>query len=136
VFREAFSHVRPAPAGQEPDPEQVRRNKRALLGALAKYGVTNERLDEVSNAYRYRAGGGRLWRHEDAVVSATLDGDGKVTGFVVEKAGAGYTTAPTVRVAGHPELKAVVTLHFDTDLAKNGSVESVKLAGGDSSKQP
>src|SRR5436190_11471312 len=27
VFRKAFTHVTPAPAGQEPDPAQVRRNK-------------------------------------------------------------------------------------------------------------
>src|SRR5438552_11396179 len=27
VFREAFSHVRPAPAGREPEPGQVRQNK-------------------------------------------------------------------------------------------------------------
>src|SRR5437667_1129886 len=53
VFREAFSHVRPAPAGREPEPGQVRQNKAALLAALAKHGVTNEKLDTVSNYYRY-----------------------------------------------------------------------------------
>ncbi len=53
VFREAFSHVHPAPAGTRPDPEQVRANKDALLSALSKYDVTNDRLDTVSNYYRY-----------------------------------------------------------------------------------
>ncbi len=53
VFREAFSGVRPARGGETPKPEQVRKNKAALLRVLAKYGVTNERLDEVSDYYRY-----------------------------------------------------------------------------------
>src|SRR6476620_10797851 len=61
VFREAFSHVHPAPPGRGPTPEEARRNKDALLGALSKYGVTNERLDEVSNYYRYRRDHGELW---------------------------------------------------------------------------
>ena len=47
VFRDAFSHVRPGSAGQEPDPEHVIRNKQALLDALGSFGVTNDRLDEV-----------------------------------------------------------------------------------------
>src|SRR5580700_7405375 len=51
VFREAFTHVTPAPRGTEPDPAQVRRNKAALMGALAPYGVTNELLDRVSTYY-------------------------------------------------------------------------------------
>src|ERR1051325_7086572 len=45
VFRDAFSHVRPAPRGTEPDPRQVRENKAALMSALGRYGVTNDRLD-------------------------------------------------------------------------------------------
>jgi hypothetical protein len=35
VFREAFSHVTPASGGREPEPEQVRLNKSALMHALA-----------------------------------------------------------------------------------------------------
>ena len=49
VFREAFSHVKPAPGGEQPDPAQVQRNKAALLKALGPYRVTNELLDRVSN---------------------------------------------------------------------------------------
>ena len=60
VFREAFTHVRPAPAGTQPDPEAVRRNKDALMAALAPYGVTNDRLDAVSNHYRYVRSRGEL----------------------------------------------------------------------------
>jgi len=59
VFREAFSHVKPAPAGTEPDPEQVRKNKAALMDALGKYGVTNEKLDTVSKLLPLRAQQGR-----------------------------------------------------------------------------
>lgn len=135
VFREAFSHVRPAPAGHEPDPQQVRRNKEALLDALGKYGVTNDRLDTVSNTYRYRPGGRELWTHADAVVTATV-ADGKVTGFEIKTAGAGYTTPPKVSIPGFPKLTATVTLHFDTDLTKNGSIESVKLTPAPASTQP
>src|SRR4051812_1064265 len=62
VFREAFSRVKPAPAGTEPDEAEVQRNKAVLLGALSRYGVTNETLDRVSNYYRYRPGEGRIWR--------------------------------------------------------------------------
>src|SRR6059058_3191920 len=42
VFRDALSHVTPAADGRAPEPEQVRKNKRALLDALSKYGVTND----------------------------------------------------------------------------------------------
>src|SRR6476620_1732883 len=61
VFRDAFSHVTPARAGQEPDPSQVNKNKAALLQALGPYGITNARLDEVSNYYRYNASAGEHW---------------------------------------------------------------------------
>src|SRR5690242_9418425 len=44
VFREAFSGVSPAGAGQEPNPIQVRLNKSALLDVLGPYGVTNDQL--------------------------------------------------------------------------------------------
>jgi hypothetical protein len=144
VFREAFSRVQPAAGGAEPDPQQVQANKRVLLEALSKYGVTNERLDEVSNYYRYPPpppppGQGRgnrggppgpgdasIWKHKDAVVTATVV-NGKVTGFTIKDAGAGYTTPPKVSVAGFADLKVKVTLHFDKDLAKNGSIESIKI---------
>jgi len=126
VFREAFSHVKPAPAGEQPDPAQVQANKQALMNALGKYGVTNERLDEVSNYYRYPPGDPKLWKHEAAVVKATVV-SGKVTGFTIEKPGAGYTMPPHVAVEGFPTLKAEVTLHLGKDLATNGSIESIKV---------
>src|SRR5471032_680463 len=51
VFRKAFSNVKPAPAGQQPEPGQVNKNKEALLRSLAPYKITNDRLDTVSNYY-------------------------------------------------------------------------------------
>ena len=48
VFREAFSHVHPAgPGSGGPTGEEARANKAALMKALGKYGITNERLDAV-----------------------------------------------------------------------------------------
>ena len=126
VFRDAFSHVRPAPAGQEPDPEQVRRNKRALMDALAKYGVTNELLDSVSNYYRYPPGRGNIWRNRVAKIEAIVKGNA-VTGFRVVDGGAGYTSVPTISVEGHPEVKAVVTVAYGKDLKTNGSISKVEL---------
>ncbi len=119
--------VKPAPGGQRPDPKQVQLNKKALLEALGKFGVTNERLDEVSDFYRYPPGDRELWKHADAVVKATVV-EGKVTGFQIESGGAGYTTIPQVSVAGLGKMAVKVTLHFGSDLARNGSIESIQLA--------
>ena len=126
VFRETFTHVRPAGAGQEPEAGQVRQNKAALMKGLSPYGVTNDRLDEVSNYYRYVGSRGELWRNRPAVAYATVR-DGKLTGFTVTDAGAGYTTPPTVAVEGRPDLAATVALGFGKDLATNGSVKAITL---------
>lgn len=126
VFRDAFSHVKPAPAGQEPDNEQVRRNKEALLSALSKYGVTNELLDTVSNYYRYPPGRNNIWRSKTAEIEAIL-ANNVVTGFKIVTGGAGYTSVPTIMVAGHPEVKAVVTILYSKDLSKNGSISKINI---------
>lgn len=126
VFREAFTHVRPAPAGTRPTREQERANKRALLDALAKYGVTNERLDEVSNYYRYNRERGETWPVQPATAYAQLK-DGKIAGFVVTGGGSGYSSPPTVAVAGFPAPAAHVTLDFGEDFSKNGSVVAIAL---------
>ena len=127
VFRDAFSRVKPAPAGEQPDPAQVQLNKQALLDTLEPYGVTNDRLDEVSNFYRYNGRNGGLWRHTPASVTATLH-NGFVTGFTIVNAGAGYTTAPAISVPGQPGLKVIATLSFGPDLARNGSLKEIKLS--------
>ncbi|HZZ43106.1 MAG TPA: hypothetical protein VFE58_09220 [Tepidisphaeraceae bacterium] len=124
VFREAFTHVKPAGPGQQPDPDQVRQNKKALMDRLAKYGVTNDRLDEVSNYYRYRRESGKLWRNEPAKAYAVVK-DGVITRFVIDAAGAGYSSAPTVTVEGMPDIKATAAVSYGKDLKTNGSVSAI-----------
>ncbi|MEO6848401.1 MAG: hypothetical protein ABI443_11965 [Chthoniobacterales bacterium] len=125
VFRKAFSHVHPARGGQEPEPEQVRANKTALMSALGKYGVTNERLDEVSNYYRYPPGRGELWKNKSAVANALVQ-NGKVTSYEIISGGAGYSSAPTVSV---PKIHASATakIIFTKDLATNGCVTAITI---------
>jgi hypothetical protein len=126
VFRAAFRSVRPAPAGQEPDPAQVRRNKEALMSALSPYGVTNERLDTVSNYYRYNGRRGEMWRHRDAAAYATVR-DGKVIGFTITDPGSGYSSTPTVTLQGREQPTVRATVVFGTDFEKNGSIKELSL---------
>jgi hypothetical protein len=128
VFRYAFSKVTPAPAGSEPDPDQVNKNKEALLGVLGPYGVTNDDLDRVSNYYRYNGSANEMWPTKAAVLRATLR-NGKVTAIRVVSGGAGYTSAPKITVAGHPEVKAKAKLAYDKTFARNGRVVSVSVSG-------
>jgi hypothetical protein len=126
VFRDTFANVRPAPAGQHPDPEQVRKNKAALMEGLGKHGVTNDRLDEVSNYYRYRPNNkGDIWRHKDAAGYALVK-DGKVSEVVITEPGAGYTSEPTVSVEGVRGATFKVTLSYGTELDKNGAVKQIQ----------
>lgn len=124
VFREAFSHVKPAPAGERPTEERARENKEALMKALAKHGVTNERLDEVSNYYRYRRDRDELWRHVDASGYATVV-DGKVTVITLTERGAGYSSTPTVTIPGHEDVRLKVKVAFGKELSRNGQIAEV-----------
>jgi hypothetical protein len=126
VFREAFSKVSPAPAGSEPDPAEVAKNKEALLGVLAPYGVTNDDLDRVSDHYRYNGSAGEAWPVKAAVLRATMR-NGQVVGVRVVNGGSGYTSAPRVAVAGHPEVRATAKLAFSRTFARNGRVVSVTI---------
>jgi len=126
VFRDTFSGVQPARGLSGPSNERVQENKRVLLDALGKHGVTNERLDEVSDYYRYRPGGIDLWRHRNAVVAVKIDA-GQVVGFDVIDAGAGYTSVPKIFVPGHPNVTTDVKLAFGKDLATNGRIASVTV---------
>ena len=127
IFRDAFSHVHPAQNGG-PTGDEARKNKHELLSRLEKHGVTNDRLDEVSNFYRYRPQNGELWKHKDAVVFATVK-DGKVTGFRIAEPGYGYSSPPTLGIEGTPKpaFSGVpkIALLFDKELEKNGSIKSV-----------
>jgi hypothetical protein len=137
VFRDAFSHVHPAPAGEQPTQDEVRENKRQLLSRLAPYGVTNERLDEVSNYYRYRPQNGEMWRHVDAAGYAIVK-DGKILKVTITEPGAGYTTPPKVVIQGVAlSVYPLATLSFGTDLTRNGSVLTVvgsPIGDGDHAK--
>ena len=129
VFRAAFSAVTPAGAGEEPDPEQVRLNKEALLKVLAPYGVTNERLDEVSNYYRYNASAGEVWRQTTATARAVVR-NGKVVSVRIVRAGAGYSSTPRVALVGYPKVKVRATVAYGTDLATNGRIAKLTLVKG------
>ena len=124
VFRDAFSKVRPAQFGP-PTPWRAQANKQVLMDALGQHGVTNERLDEVSNYYRYRPESGRLWRHRPAKLEGVFEGESLV-GVKVVDPGAGYLSVPILSVKGY-DVAAKVKLAFGTDLAQNGSIESVEL---------
>lgn len=126
VFRKAFGGVTPAAGGRQPEAGQVRRNKEALLRVLAPYGVTNDRLDEVSDYYRYQPGRGNLWRHAAAQAVANVR-DGVVTGFTITNRGSGYSSPPEVTVVGMPGVKAEVKLAFGPDFRSNGSVREIVI---------
>jgi hypothetical protein len=125
VFREAFSHVHPAgPGSGGPTDAEARANKHALMDALAKYGVTDERLNEVSNRYRYRSWAGELWPTHDAAGYETMS-NGVITGYVITDPGYGYSSPPDVFVKDRLNSRVVATLSFDPDFSKNGSVKSL-----------
>ncbi len=127
VFRQTFTHVHPAgPDRGGPTDAEARQNKRALLDGLSKYGVTDDRINAVSNYYRYVRSHGEMWRHRDATASAVVR-DGRVVRFDVTDAGAGYTTPPKVSVDGVPNVTATVTLSFGTDLPTNGSIQQIVI---------
>lgn len=126
VFREAFRGVRPARGGEAPKPEQVRKNKAALLRVLAPHGVTNERLDEVSDYYRYNPRRGERWPTTPAKGYARIE-NGNVRGFVITSGGSGYNSPPEVSVEGMPGVTARATLAFSKDLRANGRVAAVTL---------
>ncbi|MCD1259989.1 hypothetical protein B5M42_014320 [Paenibacillus athensensis] len=127
VFREAFSGVTPAGAGSSPTDEQARSNKAALLKVLAPYGITNDRLDEVSNYYRYAGSKGEMWKYTAASVKAIVK-DGALTGVEIVNAGAGYSSTPTVTITGpNGTVTATATVKYTQDFATNGSISAITL---------
>jgi hypothetical protein len=128
VFRTAFSGVTPAGPGRGgPTEAEAQANKAALLRVLAPYGITNERLDEVSNRYRYMGSAGQLWQHTLATAKATVV-DGRVTGITIVDAGSGYSSAPTVTVTGATgTVRATATVRYTTEFATNGSLAAITL---------
>jgi hypothetical protein len=129
VFRTAFSGVHPAGAGSGgPTQEEAQANKAALMSVLAPYGITNERLDEVSNYYRYMASDGELWQHRDARATAVVR-NGKVVSVKLVDGGAGYSSTPTVTVPGVANATVKATVSYGTDLATNGAIGELRVRG-------
>jgi hypothetical protein len=125
-FREAFSGVRPA-RGRGPTGEEQRKNKEALMRVLAPLGVTNERMDEVANYYRFRPEDGELWPTEEAEAYAEVKG-GRIARVVVTAAGSGYSSPPTVRVKGFAKAKLAAKLKLSEELDENGGIAAVEIA--------
>ncbi|QDT65753.1 hypothetical protein [Calycomorphotria hydatis] len=124
VFRDAFSRVKPAPAGTSPSHDRVHENKRVLMEALGPHGITNERLDEVSNYYRYVRSRGELWPTEPALVYALIE-DGKIVGFEIINGGSGYSSPPVAVVPGWETQPLQVELAYGDTFETNGSVQSI-----------
>lgn len=125
VFREAFSGVTPA-RGRGPSKDEAQKNKAALLKVLAPHGVTNDRLDEVSDYYRFQPQRGELWPTTSAKAHAIVE-NGKIKRIVVEEPGAGYCSTPEVKVKGFPKAELKVKLGFGKELKKNGRIDAVEL---------
>lgn len=128
VFRDAFRGVRPSSFGP-PTAFRAQANKRVLMDALAPRGVTNERLDEVSNYYRYRPEQGEMWPHQPARAKAVME-DGRVTGVELLDGGHGYLSAPHVTIAGYEHIRLQAELAYSRDFARNGRVASLRIVAG------
>jgi hypothetical protein len=128
VFRETFSHVHPAGPGKGgPTDAEARQNKAALMEGLGKYGITNERINEVSNFYRYASWKGGIWRNTPAAANALVK-NGAIIGYEITSGGAGYTTPPTVSVPDTKAAPAKVELSFGKDFQTNGAVTAITIS--------
>ena len=130
VFREAFSHVHPAgPGSGGPTDAEARQNKAALMNALGKYGITDERLNTVSNFYRYPPGRGNIWKNKPATANALVK-NGAVVGYEITSGGAGYSSPPAVSVPNVKGATAKVEISFGKDLETNGAVSAITVSPG------
>ena len=98
------------------------------MDALGRYGVNNDRLDAVSNFYRYPPGRGGMWKHKEATANALVK-DGAVIGFEILDGGAGYTVPPAVSVSGMKDVNARAELSFGKNMESNGAVRAITLPG-------
>lgn len=128
VFREAFSGVTPAGLSSGgPSVDEAQHNKAALMKVLAPYGIINDRLDEVSNYYRYNGQQSRTWQITPATATAIVQ-NGVVTGIAITNPGSGYSSAPTITIKGPSgTTTAIATVSYSTDFATNGSISSITL---------
>ncbi|CAN5893686.1 hypothetical protein BH11VER1_BH11VER1_01500 [soil metagenome] len=127
VFREAFSHVHPAGPGSDgPTDAEARQNKAALMNALEKYGITDERLNAVSNYYRYPPGRGGLWKSHSATANALVK-NGAVIGYEITSGGSGYSSPPAVSVPNIKGATALVEVSFGKAMESNGAVSAITV---------
>ncbi len=124
-FRKAFSGVTPA-RGRGPTGAEARRNKEALMKVLAPLGVTNERMDEVANYYRFRPQNGELWPTKPAKAYAVVE-DGKIKKVVVTEPGSGYCSPPKVTIKGVEKAHLEAKIKYDKNLKQNGGIASVEV---------
>ena len=127
IFRDAFSRVHPVAPGSYPDQGRAQQNKSVLLSALGKYGITNEKLDSVSDYYRYQPGTGQFWPTKEAVITAFVQ-NGMVTSFEISDGGSGYSSQPSISVPGAKCRPVKANLCYGQDLRKNGSVGSLTFS--------
>ena len=123
VFRDAFSRVHPANPEKGPVPAEAQANKATLLATLGKYGVTNERLDQVSDYYRYVASRNELWPTQPALAYAIVEG-GKIMNYEIVNGGSGYSSTPVVSIPGFPN-NARAEIAYGKSFEKNGSICSI-----------
>jgi len=95
---------------------------------LGKYGITDDRLNAVSNFYRYPPGRGNLWKNRPAAANALVK-NGAVIGFEITDGGAGYTTPPTVTVPNAKGATAKAEVSFGKDMETNGAVTAITATG-------
>ncbi|MEP7286871.1 MAG: hypothetical protein ABI947_14030 [Chloroflexota bacterium] len=126
IFRQAFSGVTPAKIGA-PSEAQAQANKSALLKVLSRYGVTNEKLDQVANYYRFNKRKGQTWPHTKAAAIAIVE-NGQITGVKITTPGSGYSSLPSVAISGFPNVKASASISYSTDFKTNGSISAITLA--------
>jgi hypothetical protein len=128
-FRKAFSGVTPV-RGRGPTGAEQRRNKEALMKVLGPLKVTNERMDEVANYYRFRPQKGELWPIKPAEAYAVVDG-GEIKEIVVTTPGSGYNSAPKATIEGVKNVRLEAKVKYDADLKKNGGITAVELVPTD-----
>ena len=97
------------------------------MKVLKPHGITNDRLDEVSNYYRFRPQNGELWPTIAAKAHAVVE-NGQIKKIVVTQPGSGYCSTPMATVQGMKDVTLKVSLKFGTDLKKNGGIEAVEVA--------
>src|SRR5262249_54667058 len=119
------SGVTPA-KGRGPTGDEARKNKTALMKVLSPHGVTNDRLDEVSNYYRYQPQKGELWPTTEAKAYAIME-NSKIKQIVVTDHGSGYCSTPKVSIDGFKDVEFKVTLEFNKELKKNGAIAAVEI---------